>query len=68
MDFEWPEWLGVAGIALVVAALAWFADRRRMQRRDPDAVGWVPWRGVAFWSVTVAVLALSVAAKLLKQG
>ncbi|MDE1914619.1 MAG: hypothetical protein KGJ57_04050 [Sphingomonadales bacterium] len=68
MDFGWREWLEVAGAALVVAALAWFADTRRMRRRDPDAVGWVPWRAVAFWSVMVAVLALSVTAKMLKAG
>jgi hypothetical protein len=66
MDFGWQDGLMVAGGALVVAALAWFADRRRMRRANPDAVGWVPWRGVAFWAMMVVVLALSVVARMMR--
>lgn len=64
MDFGLTECLMVAGAALLVAGWAWFADRRRMRRRVPDAVGWVPWTGVFFWAVMVGLLALAVAVKI----
>lgn len=50
--------------AAAIAALGALADHRRMTRSNPDAVGWVPWRGVSFASTFVALLALSVAAVL----
>jgi hypothetical protein len=51
---------GLAAAAL--AALAWLADRRRMRRSDPDAVGFVPWTPVFFWAclATLLMLALGV--------
>ena len=57
------DWLMILGAALAVAGAAWAADRRRMQRRDADAVGWVPWRGVSFWAMMAAVLAFAAALK-----
>jgi len=54
--------------AAAIAALGALADHRRMTRRDPDAVGWVPWRGVSFAATFVALLALSVATVLWMRG
>ena len=50
--------LGLGGAAVAVALLAWWADRRRMRRSDPDAVGFIPWTGVFFWATFAAVLLL----------
>jgi hypothetical protein len=58
------DWLDNAGVragllafALVcVAVVAWRGDRRRMTRSEADAVGWMPWRDIAFWSAFLAFL------------
>jgi len=55
LDFETLRAIALAAVAL--AALAWLADRRRMRRRDPDAVGWMPWTAVFFWALVVACVA-----------
>ncbi len=56
--------LTTAGLAaLVLAIVAWLGDRRRMRRSDPDAVGFMPWRDIAFWSTVVASVCLGFAAK-----
>jgi hypothetical protein len=50
----------IAGLAaLVLAAVARLADRRRMRRSDPDAVGFMPWTTVFFWACLAAVLLLA---------
>lgn len=55
-----PIWLTALGaMALAIAAWAWFADRRRMRRSDPDAVGFMPWTGIFFWAVLVALVLFS---------
>ena len=46
--FEWETARWIAAVAAGVTLAAWFADRRRMRRRDPDAVGWMPWTSVFF--------------------
>jgi hypothetical protein len=56
-----PLFAGLAAAAL--ALLAWFADRRRMRRSDPDAVGFMPWTTVFFWAFLATVLLLGLAAK-----
>lgn len=62
MDEDWFRYLLVPGIAAFALAIgAWRADRRRMRRSNPDAVGWLPWRDVAFWSTFAAVLLLGAA-------
>lgn len=38
-------WTG-AGAALALAVLAGVMEWRRSRRRNFDAVGWVPWRGL----------------------
>lgn len=45
--------------SLLVAVAAWFADRRRMRRADPDAVGFMPWTTVFFWALLAACLLLA---------
>jgi hypothetical protein len=40
-------WMWTAdGAALALVLLAALADWRRSRRRDLDAAGWVPWRGI----------------------
>ncbi len=64
LDQDWVRWFLLPGLAaLIIAMLAWLGDRRRMNRSDPDAVGLVPWRDLAFWSAFAAVLLLAGAAK-----
>lgn len=54
-------WTG-AGAALAAAIAAGFMDWRRNRRRDFEAVGWVPWRGIQvaafFAALAFAVFAL----------
>ena len=49
--------LGAAALALV----GWRGERRRKRRSDPDAVSWVPWLGLTFWSSCGAMLLLAAA-------
>ena len=56
------EWmLAAAGAALALVVLAGIAEARRSRRRELDAIGWVPWRGIqaaAFFAVLLfAILA-----------
>lgn len=55
--------LGMGGVALAVALIAWLGDRRRMRRSDPDAVGFMPWTSVFFWAMFAAVLLMGLAAR-----
>lgn len=48
--------LVAALLAVLVAGLAWWGDRRRLRRRDLDRVGLMPWEALFFWSLLVAVL------------
>lgn len=57
-------WMGGAGaVAAVIAVLAWLADRVRSRRSRLDAVGFMPWTAVSFWSTLLALLLLGAAAK-----
>ena len=60
-DFTTMRAIGIA--AALIAALAWWGDRRRVRRRDLDAVGWMPWTPVFFVALMVACVALGLAAK-----
>lgn len=56
--------LAVAGgICVLMAALAWIGDRRRMKRRDLDDVGFMPWTAMFFIALMGAVLLLGISAK-----
>jgi hypothetical protein len=56
--------LAIGGtIAVAVAIIAWFGDRRRMRRSQPDAVGFMPWTGVFFWALLAAIVLLGLAVK-----
>ena len=55
--------LFAALVALAIATTAWFADRRRMRRVDPDAVGFMPWTDLSFWSAFVGFLLIVAATK-----
>ena len=51
LDEDWVRYLLLPGLAALGLALAgWRGERRRKARRDPDAVSWVPWLGLTFWS------------------
>ena len=63
MGAQYYYW-GAGAILLLIAVIAAFADRRRQNRHDIDAIGWVPWRGVmvaaAFAMVADLILAIKV--------
>lgn len=57
MDEDWVFYFLLPGIAAAMLGIvSWYADRRRMKRSDPDAVGWLPWRDMAFWASFAAVI------------
>ena len=63
-DEDWVRYLLLPGLAALGLALAgWRGERRRKARRDPDAVSWVPWLGLTFWSSFAAMLLLGMALK-----
>lgn len=49
---------------LVLALLAGWRERQRARRHDPDAIGWVDWRGVQM----LALIALAVGVLLVWKG
>jgi len=59
VDSDWLPWAELAGAALGLAVLSWWAERRRMRRSDPDAVGFMPWGTVfvlALFTVLIAAV------------
>ena len=62
MEFVSDHWPLFAGLgAALVAALAWWGDRRRLHRANRDRVGIMPWTGLFFWATLAAVLLLAAA-------
>lgn len=58
---DWAPWAEGAAVAIAVAALAWWRDRRRTRRTNPDAVGLVAWDTVFVLAVFAAVLLIVLA-------
>lgn len=46
----------VSVAAVIVVIIAEFGTWRRKHRRDVDRVGFMPWRGVAFAALAIALL------------
>lgn len=58
------DWLwGLAGGFAVSALIAGFADRRRVRRSDPDAVGWVPWPQIVLISMAGVIVCAAFAVR-----
>lgn len=52
--------LAFGALAVTVAVLAWWGDRRRIRRSDPDAVGFMPWTSIFFIALFVACVSLGI--------
>ena len=64
LDQDWVRYLLLPGLAALMLALAgWRGEGRRKGRSDPDAVSWVPWVAVTFWSSFAALFLLGMALK-----
>lgn len=69
--WRYDEWLRFASGALGAAMLAlagWRGERRRKARSNPDAVSWVPWMGLTFWSSFAALLLAGAALQVWLKG
>ena len=62
MGAQQPYWI-VGGVALLFALVAGVADSRRHNRRNLDATGWMPWRGIQVAAVFVLIADLVLAMK-----
>lgn len=60
---NWPDTLLPGLVAAVLAAFAWWRDRRRIRRKDLDAVGFMPWMTIYFWSLFAGCILLGLAAR-----
>lgn len=68
LDEDWVRFLLFGLGAVMVSVLGWYQERRRKHRSDPDAVPWLPWRDISFWSSFAAVLLLVAAFGFWIQG
>ncbi len=56
--------LTTAGVsAVIIAAIAWVQDIRRVHRKNLDRVGFMPWTGIFLLAVLAAVVLIALAAK-----
>ena len=57
-------WLwGADGAALALVLVAAVADHRRQRRRDLDATGWMPWRGLQVLGIFALIAITMIALK-----
>lgn len=69
MEFLTDHAIPLGGaLALAVAGLAWWGDRRRARRSDLDRVGLTPWTGLFFWAVLAAAILLAASLELWLAG
>ena len=61
LDEDWVRFLAYGIGAVALSVIAWYRDRSRKLRSNPDAVPWMPWRDVAFWSSFAALMMLGAA-------
>lgn len=62
LNHDWVQFWLLPGLGMFALAIwAAVADRRRMRRNRPDAVGWVPWQTIGFWANFAALLLLGAA-------
>lgn len=61
LDEDWVRYLLLGVGALLFSVLGWYQERRRKHRSDPDAVPWLPWRDISFWSSFLALILLGAA-------
>jgi hypothetical protein len=55
-------WITAGGFA-AVAGVAFVADHRRVNRRDLDRVGWMPWNFVQILAMIAAIAAAALAVR-----
>jgi hypothetical protein len=61
---NFPAQLLTAGLAAALTAgVAWLGDHRRARRRDPDAVGFMPWTPIFLLATVLACVLLGLAAR-----
>jgi hypothetical protein len=58
-------WLwGADGAALALVVVAGVAEHRRHHRRDIDATGWVPWRGLQVLGFFALIIVTTIVVRL----
>jgi hypothetical protein len=58
-------WLwGADGAALALVVVAGVAEHRRHHRRNIDATGWVPWRGLQVLGFFALIIVTTIAVRL----
>ncbi|MBA4162585.1 MAG: hypothetical protein C0515_11025 [Novosphingobium sp.] len=58
LDEDWVRLLLLGLGAIAISVLGWYQERRRKHRSNPDAVPWLPWRDISFWSSFAALMSL----------